>query len=248
MVSAKERFHSALLCLIATICLTYAYMDCCILYPLDDYVTVVKCGYCVVFSNQNFDSLPTRTGTDKDVEELENVFRWLGFDFVSHIDLTKNEMQGALNGYMKRKYDQYDTLFCFVLTHGKDDNVLTTDGQEISFEVLKSVFVQSKGLHSKPKVVFIQACRGSDIPKFVQIVGHKESVKMDKKYCDFPVKPREVLSDSGSSIMQEEADFMMVLSSTAGTNTFDNLKYYHYHFIQIESRIIYCDNEHEQEK
>ena len=202
---------------------------------------MVKCGYCVVFSNQTFDSLPTRTGTDKDVQELDDVFRWLGFDFVSHIDLPKKEMQDTLHSYMLRKYDQYDALFCFVLTHGKDDNVLTTDGQEISFDVIKSVFVRSIGLYSKPKIVFIQACRGSDIPKFVQIASHREILKMDKKYGDFPGKPIKVLSDSGSSITQEDADFMMVLSSTAGTNTFDTLNH-DGHFIQIESRNSYCDN------
>ena len=182
-----------------------------------------------MFSNQTFDSLPSRIGTDKDVKELDEVFRWLGFDVVSHIDLTKKEMNDTLHGYMLRTYDQYDALFCFVLTHGMDDNMLTTDGLEISFDTIKSVFVKSMGLYSKPKVLLIQACRGPDIPKFVQISVHGDSVKMDEKYSDCPVKPSKVFSDSGSSIMPEEADFMMVLSSTAGKDIISTLNY-HGHF------------------
>ena len=46
------------------------------------------------------------------------------------------------------------------MSHGKNDNIITSDNQEISFEEIMAPIKSCKSLFNKPKMFFFQACRG----------------------------------------------------------------------------------------
>ena len=183
----------------------------------------VQNGLCVVFSNENFtkEGLTHRVGTNRDVNALKQVFEGLGYDFVAHKDLTGDDMNRALNDLMKKDYDKYDALFCFVLSHGEEEVILATDGKEIKLETIRSCFIKSFGLRNKPKLVFIQSCQGGDNSRLVQVEteNHSNFDGKTTKSEDFDIDielVERVSADCGSSVIPEEGDFMMILSSTPG--------------------------------
>ncbi|XP_076838094.1 caspase-7-like [Brachyhypopomus gauderio] len=120
-------------------------------------------GVCVIISNENFtDAKLNRPGSRKDADALEDVFRFLGFEVEVHKDLSAEKMKKLMLKYSKQQHDG-DCWVCCVLSHGNSEGVLGCEGNLCPTEDIFSPFngKNCPSLLNKPKIFFIQACRGS---------------------------------------------------------------------------------------
>jgi hypothetical protein len=84
-------------------------------------------------------------------------------DVEVHVNISSDEMKRVFHSLSRSDYSAYDYLVVFVLTHGVDSN--TVYGSEGGHVGVNEIFTMFKGIHcaslaGKPKLFFVQACRG----------------------------------------------------------------------------------------
>ncbi|KAK6310981.1 hypothetical protein J4Q44_G00190360 [Coregonus suidteri] len=158
-------------------------------------MTSVPRGLCLIINNEIFDKLRERTGTNKDAVDLANIFSRLKFRVVMCKDKTAVEIPSVLKVFSELKqlsdlqpYDvkewvggQFtdlkdlpkhgDAFVCCILSHGKKEGVCGTDGTVVPTIDILSPFngTNCRILVEKPKLFFIQACRGLDLQEGVPV-------------------------------------------------------------------------------
>ncbi|NXW82949.1 CASP8 protein, partial [Alopecoenas beccarii] len=121
-------------------------------------------GYCVILNNYNFKNLSqVRKGTLEDGEAVKEVFTWLEFKTVEHMNLEADQIHAKVEEYSKKDHSNMDCFVCFILSHGEKDKVKGVDDELVDIKDLLSCFSGSNcpSLVGKPKLFFIQACQGS---------------------------------------------------------------------------------------
>ncbi|XP_041378266.1 caspase-3-like [Gigantopelta aegis] len=121
-------------------------------------------GLCLIIQNENFPGGDTRKGAHKDLERLEKIFKNLEFDVRVSCDLTADKMKDVMAKEAREFKADFDCLVCIIMSHGKDGQLLGTDNFYVKVNDLSSYFQpdRCKNLIDKPKIFFIQACRGEN--------------------------------------------------------------------------------------
>ncbi|XP_078616689.1 uncharacterized protein LOC144884978 isoform X2 [Branchiostoma floridae x Branchiostoma japonicum] len=120
-------------------------------------------GLALIISNINFtDPSMSRSGGEKDLDTLRRICEKLKLQQEIREDLTSQEIEAAAEDVSRRDHSSYDCFVLFLLTHGDVAGVLGTDGQRVSVDSIVSSFQACQSLVGKPKIFFIQACRGVD--------------------------------------------------------------------------------------
>lgn len=125
-------------------------------------------GSVLIINNEKFrpSHLPDRDGTARDVQSLQTLFRQLGFrcdnDVDIHNNVTAEKMKQIVEKYAKTNHHSHDAAVVCILSHGQNNTVFGTDGKEVSLDQLVTLFYSKNApsLKGKPKLFFIQACRG----------------------------------------------------------------------------------------
>lgn len=96
-------------------------------------------------------------------EAVKEVFTWLQFETVEHMDLGAEQIRAKVEEYSKKDHSNMDCFVCFILSHGEKDKVKGVDDELVNIKDLLSCFSGSNcpSLVGKPKLFFIQACQGS---------------------------------------------------------------------------------------
>ena len=122
-------------------------------------------GLCLVISNKNFESSEEakRKGTERDEFTIKKTFEWLQFDVEVKVDLTAKMMMAELRRAANIDHGKYDMFVCFILSHGFEEGIFGTDLFYIKKLQIRKLFYgnKCKSLLGKPKLFFIQACRGN---------------------------------------------------------------------------------------
>ncbi|XP_048194170.1 caspase-7 [Perognathus longimembris pacificus] len=131
-----------------------------------------KVGKCIIINNKNFDKatgMGVRNGTDKDAEALFKCFRSLGFEVVVHNDCSCAKMQDLLRRASEEDHSNSACFACILLSHG-EENVIYGKDDVIPIKDLTAYFRgdRCKTLLEKPKLFFIQACRGTELDDGIQ--------------------------------------------------------------------------------
>ncbi|KYO40552.1 caspase-7 [Alligator mississippiensis] len=131
-----------------------------------------KVGKCIIINNKNFEDktgMGTRNGTDKDAGELQKSFRNLGFDVSVYNDRTCDEMERLLRQVAEENHSDAACFACIFLSHGEEGLIYGIDGP-MAIKQLTTLFRgdKCKSLIGKPKLFFIQACRGSEFDEGIQ--------------------------------------------------------------------------------
>ncbi|PSN56823.1 hypothetical protein C0J52_02705 [Blattella germanica] len=126
-------------------------------------------GRLIVFNHESYDVVDgvgstKREGTIKDIKKLENTFKNLGFTY----DLQQDKTYAEIIRYCKRvanmkELQNYDCLAVAILTHGgSGDFVYAKDNVPYNIKEVVQEFLADKCpyLSNKPKLFFIQACKG----------------------------------------------------------------------------------------
>ena len=179
-------------------------------------------GRCLIISNKSFvvkgersrtehGDLTDRDGTEHDVENLRKTFEWLQFEVEVANDCpgrykSENSLFEKITKYSDMNHDKYDCFVCCILSHGSLGKIYGTDGNFITVEKIRELFRSDEcaTLHNKPKLFFIQACRGEKEDQGRRI--QSDSV---------------VLSNtSGSSqpfkVLSHDSDFLFAYATTPG--------------------------------
>nr|XP_056717071.1 caspase-8-like [Euleptes europaea] len=178
-------------------------------------------GHCLIFNNVNFDeSLRPRMGSQKDADELERVFKWLGLEVVTYNDRTSIEIRDHLEEWQSsKKWKDSDCLVCCILTHGKSGGIYGTDALLIPIRTIMSYFTAKRCplLATKPKLFFIQACQGNKTQKPVYL----EADAGDRGHLGSDAQSTG--SFSAQQMMPsipEEADFLLGMATVDGYLSF----------------------------
>ncbi|XP_023197286.1 caspase-7 isoform X1 [Xiphophorus maculatus] len=144
-----------------------------IVFPTFQYkMSYRRVGKCIIINNKNFDEntgMNVRNGTDRDAGELFKCFRSLGFEVVVYNDQTCEKMEHLLTQASEEDHSDSSCFACILLSHGEEGMIYGTDAA-MPIKTITSLFRgdRCKSLVGKPKLFFIQACRGSEFDEGVQ--------------------------------------------------------------------------------
>jgi caspase 7 len=172
--------------------------------------TYPRRGRCVVINNWHFNYNLTkqqdRDGTEVDAENVAKTFERLGFDVIVHTDLTVTDMSITLREASEDS-DYHETAECFVcviLSHGEEGVIYGTNGT-IKIDSLINRFKGDvcQSLAGKPKLFFIQACRGRRYDFGVTVGDTVDSVD-------------SIIPAPAPKVIPVEADLMVAYSVVPG--------------------------------
>ncbi|XP_068591487.1 caspase-2 isoform X2 [Cebidichthys violaceus] len=128
-------------------------------------------GFALVISNVTFDpcaapDLDPRKGGEVDDEVLRKVFTELDYLVTVHRDLTAQGMRTCIENFCRRPdHRTVDSCVVCLLSHGVEGAIYGTDGQLLQLDWVFESFDNARCplLQNKPKMFFIQACRGEEM-------------------------------------------------------------------------------------
>ncbi|XP_018421176.1 PREDICTED: caspase-3-like [Nanorana parkeri] len=164
-------------------------------------------GLCVIVNNKNFHPstrMGMRNGTDVDALKLKNTFKSLGYTVQIYNDLKCHDIFELLKKVAEDDHSKRSSFICALLSHGEEGYFFGVD-DSMPIKQLTSLFRgdRCKSLAGKPKLFFIQACRGTELDSGVE-------------------------TDSGSGSQEEthkipvEADFLYAYSTVPGYYSWRN--------------------------
>ncbi|CAI9722936.1 caspase-3-like isoform X2 [Octopus vulgaris] len=126
----------------------------------------------LIINNESFDEsteMSKRQGSDRDASAIKKTLKSLHFEVVERKNLSVSDMRQIFTEISKREHAKYNCFVCVILTHGEDDNqIYGTDGKLNLNELVQMLLPDScPGLIGKPKLYFIQACRGTKLDRGV---------------------------------------------------------------------------------
>jgi len=138
--------------------------------PLEKYPMARKPhGIAVIINNYKFYStsaskevLPNRRGSLVDEDNLLDTLKFLSYEVRIFRNLLTSDITRELMAIALESHKNYDSFVCCILSHGYCDGIYGADSEQVTISDIANIFKGSycKDLVEKPKLFFIQACRG----------------------------------------------------------------------------------------
>ncbi|KAF1533797.1 Caspase-3, partial [Eudyptes schlegeli] len=163
-------------------------------------------GECLIINNKNFHrqtGMLPRSGTDADAASVREVFMKLGYKIKINNDLSCRDIFKLLKNVSEEDHSKRSSFVCVLLSHGDEGFIYGTDGP-LELKALTSLFRgdRCRSLAGKPKLFFIQACRGTELDSGIEADSQSEEIMCQK----IPV----------------EADFLYAYSTAPGYYSWRN--------------------------
>ena len=139
-------------------------------------MTALPRGITLIINNKLFDDHPehdkqaTRHGSDEDVRQVQSLFKNLGFEILTKENLTRQQLLNQLDSVACEDHSGYDCFVLWLMSHGKSGEVFCFDGETVPIQTAHDLFSQCTTLRGKPKLFFIQACRGDEEDEGVSVM------------------------------------------------------------------------------
>lgn len=188
-------------------------------YPM----TKPRRGSCLIINNINFPGRYPRCGAQADVNRLKSLFQEFHFVVEVLTDLSAGDILRKLKSCLKERVRQQDEAFvCIISSHGAEGCILGSDGKEIDTgKITRTVTnVNCPQLLGKPKMFFIQACRGEQCDRGVLHVLQKENCVEGNDYED--MAKGYVIDKTKSITMPEHSDTYVAFSTVDGYRSIRN--------------------------
>ncbi len=168
-----------------------------------------KRGICLIINNIKFDKMSHRTGAEKDEEMLSDFFdKELSFQVEVRRNLDVNTFNNVTTHYGRSvDHSQFDAFVCIIMSHGDHhDSIYCVNGKKVYVADIMEDFNGDNcpSLLYKPKLFFIQACRGSP----VKLSANGEHHQRDASY--------QYDSSLARGLCPQEADFLLAFSTAPG--------------------------------
>jgi len=169
-------------------------------------------GHAVIFNHDTFetDHYAPREGSKIDVKNLCESFRSLQFDVTVHDNLEYSEIKQTISKLAAQDHSDADCLVVIIMTHGENGLLAPRDSHILyNVDLLWTPFTADNcpTLAGKPKLFFIQACRGKKIDNGIK------AYKGERSQFD---------SSPSSFKIPTHADFLIAYSSMEGFYSFRN--------------------------
>lgn len=159
-------------------------------------------GKALIFNHKKFDNPKTedRVGTHMDRRNLVTMFSELGFEVHAYNDLKYKGINEKINQAIEEDHSDCDCFAMAVLTHGEEADMLWAKDAPYNSKILWENFTADKcpTLAGKPKIFFIQACRGKKLDPGIKLTSS------------------EADSDSNAYCIPVECDFLIAYSTVPG--------------------------------
>ena len=158
-------------------------------------------GECLIINIEKFQEvsgIKNRLGSDLDVNNIKKTFEQLNFKVTVKKDLTREELIRCFKEKsMDRALERVGVFVCFLMSHGEEGRISGSDGKHIEIDSILTNFKndQCDALQGKPKIFFVQACRGNTIDK---------------------PKPQGHYTDDSSTSQPQDADILVCHATTKG--------------------------------
>lgn len=205
----------------------------------DDLVYSMKCephGLCLIVNNVDFENLSRRGGSDVDAKKLDELFTKLQYKVKMVRNQTSKQLKETLTQFARlNDHGMADSVVVCLLSHGLEGQIFGVDGVLVSIPDLLALFngYAAKDLIGKPKMFFIQACRGSDFDRGVEVtdggymsaneVPVAEARAAVVQACLPGVKPDIVEPEPEPESLPAEADMLVAYSTVPGYVSWNNL-------------------------
>jgi hypothetical protein len=126
-------------------------------------------GLCLIINNTQFAEsadLKQRDGSDADALNLQKLFLALHYTVTVLRNTTATVLMYKINEFaQKPEHSSLDSVVVCILSHGMPGKIYSVDGVLIPITDLTAVFNGHNATHliGKPKLFFIQACRGGKV-------------------------------------------------------------------------------------
>ena len=101
-----------------------------------------------------------RHGSEEDVRQVEGLFAALDFTVQKKQNLSKKQLEDFLKKVTFEDHSAYDCFVLWLMSHGISGEVVCFDGKMMPIQEIHEMFSKCETLSGKPKLFFIQACRG----------------------------------------------------------------------------------------
>ncbi|XP_075991201.1 caspase-3-like [Anticarsia gemmatalis] len=135
-------------------------------YELENF----ELNYLLIIEQVHVDGYTPRYGSEEDVKALSKTFENANFTVTRVKDLTKQEIFEVLQRDSNRDFTDYGCIAIVVLTHGSDSGLRAKDKCYNEEDILN--FYNSERnptLLTKPRILIIQACRGTAISPNISV-------------------------------------------------------------------------------
>uniref|UniRef100_A0A0R3S1P8 Caspase-2 n=1 Tax=Elaeophora elaphi TaxID=1147741 RepID=A0A0R3S1P8_9BILA len=176
-------------------------------------------GVALIINNRYFLDMPERIGTDIDEINLNNLFRQLDYTVSVYRNLCAKEMLIAIRDFSKRaEHKHLDSCIVCVLTHGEHGELYGTD--DIAISVIEFVSCLNArncpALAHKPKLFFLQACRGQRYDHGFGAGSDGSDGYFDRWFTCTTPKPKNSLTVEQKTKSPIEADILVSYATTPG--------------------------------
>jgi hypothetical protein len=168
-------------------------------------------GYAVIINNFSFKTTP-RLDTDKDVENIKLTLGKLKF-FVCEpeFNLKAEQIKSFIRNMVKLiDFSQYSCLAIVIMSHGDTSGkIFGVDNESVNLDKdIIGPFKNCEGLQYKPKLFFVQACRGRyktqtiEMPEKIagdKVTNLSEIVDKEKRISEQKIVQGDILIHSATA-------------------------------------------------
>ena len=135
-------------------------------------------GITLIIDNASFAHHPKhgqqspRHGSKEDVRQVEALFTALDFSVRTKENLSRLQLLDELYYIAREDHSAYDCFVLWLMSHGRSGEVFCSDGDTIPIQTLHDMFSNCDTLSGKPKLFFIQACRGEGEDEGVSVAAN----------------------------------------------------------------------------
>ena len=144
-------------------------------HPGTDFVykmTALPRGIALIINNAFFREDKTRCGSGEDVPGLTKLFGDLGFTVIPKENRTREQILHDVESIASEKVlPEHDCFVLWLMSHGSSGEVFGSDEIPLTIQTIKGGLSNEScaALTGKPKLLFVQACRGEELDKAVRI-------------------------------------------------------------------------------
>jgi caspase 7 len=163
-----------------------------------------------------------RHGSLVDVKNLRETFEALGnFRVKEYLEYTSEQLKGLFSGALSGNHSNEDFFFCVIMSHGNRvkgvDYITGSDNVDVSLDELIKPIKECASLVDKPKMFFVQACRGEakfENANFQSLTDATQAIEEYKRnnFVLDNTNNREVTTQS----KKFNSDYLIFYSTTRG--------------------------------
>ena len=130
-------------------------------------------GICLIINNKDFKKKQEREGSEVDEDSVSKLFPKLDYKLygeTTYRNRSSEEITSLVEAVAQMDHSQYDSVVLFLASHGDTGCLYGSDDRVVSIEDIQKNLSECKTLVGKPKIIFIQACRGAELPDGVHVV------------------------------------------------------------------------------